>query len=112
MNAKMENSGRLEAVIMKQIRDSLAIKFIAFYPNATIDQAHLTYELDYMGPDFNSNIKLSDYFQSINMVQKIGNSLSLGFELVNVPQRKLNVFNYALKYATQQNVFYAQYHAT
>lgn len=72
MTGKSENTGKLEAQVIKQVSDALTLKFMAYYPNHLVEHAHLTYEADYHGADFNSNLKLSDSFQSINMCQKIG----------------------------------------
>ena len=60
LTGKTENTGKLEAQIIKQVTDNLTLKFSAYYPNAAVANAHTSYEADYHGTDFNSSLKLSD----------------------------------------------------
>lgn len=60
LTGKTENTGKLEAQIIKQVTDNLTVKFSAYYPNAAVANAHTSYEADYHGTDFNSSLKLSD----------------------------------------------------
>jgi hypothetical protein len=62
MTGKSENTGRLEAAIIKQVSDALTLKFMAYYPNQQVEHAHITYEADYHGVDFNSNLKLNNAY--------------------------------------------------
>lgn len=107
MMGKSENTGRLEAVLIKKVSDALSLKFQAFYPNSMVEHAYLTYEADYHGADFNSNFKYNNAFQSMNLSQKIGHNLALGFEFVNMPARKFLAFSYAAKYNYMNKVFLA-----
>jgi len=58
----------------------------------------MSFDVDVEGDEYLHTFKYGPGIISGNMMQKIGKNLTLGFEMMNLPERKLNFFNYAAKY--------------
>lgn len=54
--------------------------------------------MDISGDDYTSTIKYGTGLWSFNMMQSIGRKLCMGFDMMNIIERKMIIFSYGLKY--------------
>lgn len=65
-------------------------------------------DVDIEGKDYLHTIKYGTGLASFNHMQTIGKNLTLGFEFMNLIERKMAFMNYALKYNyKRKSNFYA-----
>lgn len=56
-------------------------------------------DIDVTGEDYVHTLKWGTGLLSFNMMQTIGNSLVLGYEIMSLTERKIIAMSYAFKYA-------------
>lgn len=65
-------------------------------------------DVDIEGNDYLHTLKYGTGLYSLNHMQTVGKNLVLGFELMNLIERKLSFLNYAAKYTyNKRHNFYA-----
>lgn len=86
----MDSGGKLEAVIMKKLTESMNIRFNAGYLNSDINYAQVSLDLNIdgyflsLGNDYTHSLKLGNQVNSMSMMQSIGKRTVLGFELMHL----------------------------
>jgi len=58
----------------------------------------MNFDVDIEGEDYCHTLKWGTGYMSFNMMQSIGKRLVLGFELMNLTERKMFMVNYAARY--------------
>lgn len=111
LSGRMESTGKLEAVFNKHFDERTQMRVSAIFPNSDLNHAMMHCDLEYEGDDYVHTFKYGTNMWGLNFMQTIGNNLTLGFDLLNMSERKQSSISGALKYNWRKHSFFAHYFA-
>jgi mitochondrial import receptor subunit TOM40 len=111
LTGRMDSMGKLESAFMKNFDERTQLRISAGFPNSDVNMAMLHCDLEYEGDDYVHTFKYGTNMWGFNYMQTIGRRLWLGFELLNMSDRKQSLLSGAFKYSFLKHSFYGNYSA-
>jgi len=111
LTGRMDSMGKLESAFMKNFDERTQLRVNAAFPNSDVNMAMLHADLEYEGDDYVHTFKYGTNMWGFNFMQTVGRNLVLGFELLNMSDRKQSLINYAVKYSSLKHSIYGNYSA-
>jgi mitochondrial import receptor subunit TOM40 len=108
MTGRWDSTGKLEAAMIKKFNDQITFRLTSGFlagSDLTYSQMHL--DCDIEGEDYSHTIKYGTGLFSMSHMQTIGKNLVLGFEMMNLLERKMSLMNYAFRYQNKKHTFFA-----
>lgn len=109
INCKKDLLGKMELVGGVSLTDSLSFKAEGFFPNQSVDAAHIQYEVLQEFSDWHISGKFGGGSYSISMMQAITHNTSAGFEAMWHPQVRDFLFCYGFKHTSGKHTILGQY---
>jgi len=111
LTGRMDSMGKLESAFMKNFDERTQLRVSAMFPNADVNYAVMHCDLEYEGDDYVHTFKYGTNIWGFNYMQTIGRRLVLGFELLNMSDRKQSLLSGAFKYSLNKHSLYGHYSA-
>jgi mitochondrial import receptor subunit TOM40 len=111
LTGRMDSAGKLESAFMKNFDERTQLRVQAMFPNSDVNYAQMHADLEYEGDDYVHTFKYGTNMWGFNYMQTIGRNLVLGFELLNLSDRKQSLLSGAIKYNWRKHAFYGHYSA-
>lgn len=105
----IDSNGRISAIFAKSLRN-FKLRLQSMFPNSNMAMAQTSLEIEHSAPNTKQTVTLSSHVINYNLVERLGRSCLLGFDLTYSVMQNAWINGLALRYSPRPNQrYYVQY---